>query len=107
MKKELWPAMKQPHPGLEGLPDALKDPECFNRVEAAIERAGMTAHKHRKPSEWIKCPSCQKKREARQEKIKEFGFKDYAQYLLWRQIMDIIKNRKDIWLPPTKGKKQK
>jgi len=102
MKKELWPELKE-NPSLAGLPDELKDPSCVKRVEREIQNASATGHKHRKPSEWLKCEHCQKKSKARKDKLRELGFKDYGQFLLWRKIQDIIINKREIWIPKTKA----
>ena len=101
MKKELWPELKA-NPTLEGIPDELKDPARVKEVERAIHDAGVTFHKHRKPSEWMKCEHCQKKLQARKDKLKELGFKDYGQFLMWRKIQDIIINKRELWLPNKK-----
>jgi hypothetical protein len=80
---------------LEGLTDELKDPQCFEPIEKKIWRIMKSDHTHRTISGFNKCKRCQVKRAKRNTFIKETGFKNYEQYLKWRQIMSIIRNKKD------------
>lgn len=85
----------KPMPILKDLPDELKDSECFERIEKKIWLIMKSDHTHRKISAFNKCKKCQAKRVKRNDYIKDVGFKNYEQYLKWRKIMSIIRNKID------------
>lgn len=99
MKKELWPELKKLHPVVANLPEELKDPKCFKRIEKKIFEASKTGHDHKSLITWNKCKHCQQKFLERRALVKKLGFATYEQYLTWKKIMDIIVNKREIYLP--------
>jgi hypothetical protein len=85
----------KPMPILKDLPEELKDPKCFEKIEKKIWLIMKSDHTHRTISGFNKCKRCRDKREKRNQFIKDTGFKNYEQYMKWRQIMSIIRNKKD------------
>lgn len=89
------PEMKE-HPVLEGLPDELKDFEKFKSVEERLRRVMVSDHKHTSAKAFAKCKRCKAKFDKRRSVLKEYGFKSYHQYLIWRRVMDIMTTKKGI-----------
>lgn len=79
---------------IKGLPAKLKDPAQYEKIEKELANIMFSDHKHRKVAAFVKCKRCQAKMKKRHEKLLEFGFKDYAQYLTWKKIMKIIHEQK-------------
>lgn len=77
----------------KGLPDKLKDPENFSKIEKELSGMLKTDHKHKTMKAYVCCAWCQKKLELKQNRMKTMGFKDYSQYMEWRKVMMIIKNK--------------
>jgi hypothetical protein len=75
---------------LQGLPDYLKDPANYMKIQKAILDAGATKHSHSEMILWAECKSCQKKQWDRKETMHHLGFKSGAQYLAWKKIMDTM-----------------
>ncbi len=78
------------------LPDRLKSVEAYNKIELELFKILQTDHKHKTVKEYVTCAWCNKKRELKQNRIKALGFVDYAQYVQWRKVMEVIKNKKEI-----------
>lgn len=74
----------------KGLPDSLKEPEKYLEVETKVLEIMNTGHHHRKIGAFIKCKVCEPKLKERREYLADVGFKDYHQYLRWKQVMDIM-----------------
>ena len=55
-------------------------------------------HKHKTASSYAKCSECQQKREERKQKMKDIGFKSIQQYMEWKKIHEIIRNKKSFQL---------
>lgn len=83
------------HPTFKGLPEELKDPKCYKSIEQRIKLTMVSDHKHAKVASFVNCKRCKAKMEKKQKVLKEYGFKSYHQYLMWRKIMEIIKQGKD------------
>lgn len=78
------------HPALEGIPDDIKSEEAYNEIQKKIVKIMHSDHKHRKVSAFVNCKRCKDRVEKRNAYLKEKGFKNYGQYLTWRQVMDIV-----------------
>lgn len=103
MKKELWPEVKKLHPLVAELPEELKDPACYKDIEDKLARIMFSDHQHKYLITFQKCKRCKDKVLKKRAAIKELGFKSYEQYLMWKKIMDIIVNQRELRLPtPTK-----
>ena len=84
------------NPIFKGLPDGLKDPKVYKKIEKELFDVLDSDHVHKKPAEWMKCDECQGKLQERREILKKLGFKSFAQFLEWRKVMDVLVNHKDI-----------
>lgn len=82
-------------PLFKGFPADMKTVEMYDKVEKALAKCMFSDHKHDNIKQFANCKRCGAKRERRKSLIKEFGFKSTEQYLQWKKIMTIIKNKKD------------
>jgi len=80
------------------LPDELKDPKNFSKIEKKLANIMVSDHKHATIKQFMKCKRCQVKMRKKQETMKELGFKDFEQYQNWRKIMAIISNKQNLAL---------
>lgn len=80
------------NPIFDGLPDELKDIECYESIEKDVAKIMLSDHKHRKVEVFAKCKRCQAKMDKRRAFIKDKGFKDYHQYVQWKKVMQFIKD---------------
>jgi len=85
-----------PSPMFKDLPDFVKDPKNFYTIENKLLKAIRSTCNHEEVVEWHKCKKCQKKVANRQQKMKEYGFTSPQQYFAWKQVMDIIVNKKKV-----------
>lgn len=88
----------KPNPIFDGLDESLKDPKNFKKIDNDLNKILKVKHKHKTASSYAKCAMCQAKRLERQNRMKELGFKSIQQYLEWKRIMFIIKNKKSFQL---------
>ncbi len=88
----------KPNPLFEGLDDSLKDPANFEATERKIINAVKTSHLHQTVKSYMNCKECQAKFRRRQRMVSDLGFKSLEQYLEWRKIMQIIRNKSNIQL---------
>jgi len=77
---------------LDGLPDYVKDPKNYSKIQTALLDALATSHSHSDLFEWSICPACQDKLKEFRLLHKKFGFRNPAQYYAWKKVMDIIMN---------------
>lgn len=91
-KKEINKKGK-PNPIFKDLPEELKDPKNFKKIEKKLIAVVFSDHKHTSIKTYMKCKRCQDKFQKRHQMIRELGFKDYEQYTLWRKVMTIINNK--------------
>lgn len=87
------PKKLKPNPLLKGLSNSLKDHKNFDAVEKTLQEILKIDHTHKTATSYSKCVECNKKREERQKKMKEIGFKSLRQYMEWKKIHTIIKNK--------------
>lgn len=92
------PKNLRPNPIFKGMPDSLKDPKVFKEVEEKLRQASISDHKHSSVKAFVKCSRCKDKLARRQTIIKEYGFKDIRQYLEWRRIQTIIRDKRNFKL---------
>lgn len=83
----------KPNPIFKDLPERLKDPENFHKIERELFEVLQSDHKHATVKQYVSCAWCNKKRELRQNKMKAMGFQGIEQYLEWRKVMGIISNK--------------
>lgn len=84
----------KPAPIFKEMSDNLKDPKVYEKIERKILKIMKTDHTHATMASYTKCKDCKVKYEKRRDAIKDFGFKNYAQYLQWKKIMNIIVSQK-------------
>lgn len=89
--KDLPKRYKQ-NPELKGIPDELKEVGRYKEIEKHYANILLTSHKHKTPRTFAKCVECLNKIQERRDYIKKLGFKDYAQFMLYRRVMGIIIN---------------
>lgn len=82
------------HPILAILPEHLKDPKNYEKIQRAILDAGASRHSHSDMLEWSACKYCQQKEWNRKEMMKKLGFVNGTQYMLWKKIHEEIKRLK-------------
>lgn len=86
-------APPKPHPILATLPDYLKEPNNYDKIQRAILEAGATRHSHAEVVDWAGCKACQAKQIDRLMMMKKLGFQNAAQYMVWQKIHREIKAR--------------
>ena len=86
------PKKYKQHPMLKGIPDELKELKKYKEIEKKYATIMLTSHKHKLPSAFANCPDCSGKMQERRDYITKLGFKDYAQFLLYRRVMGLIIN---------------
>lgn len=85
----------KPNPVFDGMSESLKDPACFEGIEKRLADTVRTAHRHRTVAAYVRCRPCSGNRLKRQSLMKEMGFQGIAQYLEWKKVMTIIRDKKD------------
>lgn len=94
MKSSEYGVLKE-HPVFKDLPETLKDPKQYKLIENKLRAIMVSDHKHKSAKTFINCKRCKDKFDKRSKAIRDYGFKDYHQYLMWKRVMEIIKNAKD------------
>lgn len=87
------PKKLKPNPLFKGMSNKLKDPKNFDTVEKELQEILKIDHTHKTALSYSKCSECSVKREERQKKMKKLGFKSLRQYMEWKKIHLIIKNK--------------
>ena len=98
LDKEIINQKGENNPVFEGLPDELKTIEQFDIIERALNKAMFSDHQHKTVSGFVRCKRCNAKLQRQQALKKEFGFKSQEQYLMWKKVMSIIKNKANFQL---------
>lgn len=81
------------HPLLADLPDFLKDPANYEKIEADILKTFLSSCGHSDIMQWAECEKCSKKMLERRHLLKSLGFKNPAQYRAWKMVHQKIKER--------------
>lgn len=92
IKPDTFPKAKL-HPLLAQLPDHLKDPANYEKVQKTILQSFMGKHSHGEVLEWATCKDCQKLFATRRTVLKKLGFKNAAQYMAWKKVHEVIRER--------------
>ena len=81
------------NPLLANLPEYLKDPKNFKKVEMTIyDSLKGSCSSHNDIAEWAGCAKCQMIFLNKAEVLKKLGFSSVPQYMAWKQIhQEIIK----------------
>ena len=88
----------RPNPIFKGLSGKLKDPKNFDKVEKKLRNILKSDHEHKTVKSYATCLRCNEKRGERKKLMKEIGFKSVTQYMEWKKIQMIIKNKADFQL---------
>jgi hypothetical protein len=78
---------------LTGLPEYLKDPANFDKVQKALIETLASPHSHSDLLEWSNCVNCQRKMHAHGEMMRKLGFHSPQQYRAWVKVHSKIKER--------------
>lgn len=81
------------NPLMASLPDYLKDPANYEKVQKTVIQALQGKHSHGEVVEWAGCAECQRRFRERRHVLKSLGFKNPAQYKAWTLIHKTIKER--------------
>lgn len=79
-----------PNPLLAELPDYLKDPANFKKIQRALLDTLATSHSHSEVIDFTKCFHCQVKVQDLAEMKNKLGFRSAAQYLEWKKTHELI-----------------
>lgn len=79
------------NPLLDSLPEFLKDPANFEKIQKSILMTFISTCGHSEIMDWAKCDKCTKKMLERRKLLKKLGFKNPAQYMAWRKTHEKIK----------------
>lgn len=80
-----------PNPLISSLPDYLKDPANYDKVQKALYDAGGTKCSHSDLSEWSACSDCQIAQHTRAELMRRLGFRSGRQYMAWKKTHEYLK----------------
>ena len=78
-------------PLLESLPDYLKEPANYYKVQKAIVDSVQTTCNHGDVLEMAECKKCTDMMLKRRKLMRELGFKNAGQYLAWKKVHEEIK----------------
>lgn len=80
------------------LPDFVKDPANYEKIERALLDTRFCGKTHSDPSQMFECKGCQNKTLERRELMEKFGFRDASDYLNWKKIHEEIR-KKGLYTP--------
>lgn len=83
-----------PSPYLKDLPDFLKDPKNYNKIQKALLNTLAGPHSHSEMLGWAGCKTCQNKIANLRGTMNKLGFTSPRQYYAWKKTMEFIVNRK-------------
>lgn len=79
---------------LKDLPEFLKDPLNYNKIQKALLNTLAGQHSHSEMVTWANCINCQNKMRNHAELMRKFGFKTPQQYMAWKKIIASMINKK-------------
>lgn len=71
---------------LAGLPEYLKDPANYPKIQKALLETIASKHSHGDIIEWGGCIECQRKMHDHGEMVRKLGFTSPAQYYAWKKV---------------------
>lgn len=83
------------NPIFKDLPESLKDPKCFKRIEKKLNAILNSDHKHKTVTGYVTCAWCSEKRTERYKLMEKIGFTSIGQYMDWKKVMTIISKKKN------------
>lgn len=78
---------------LDSLPDYVKDPKNYQKIEKALLETMVCPKSHSDPMEMTKCKKCTENMLVRRQMLKKLGFKHPSVYLAWKKIQTGIRKR--------------
>lgn len=81
------------NPLLKNLPEYVKDPRNFEKIELSLIKTLRCDKLHSDPLKMAECKKCTENMKVRRELMKKYGFSSYAVYMAWKQIHTEIKKR--------------
>lgn len=94
--KDTFPKVKpapKMHPLLASLPPHLKDPDNYDKIRKVILESLAGKCSHGEVVEWAQCAECQRRFRDKGQVLKKLGFTSTAQYMVWQQIHNMVKER--------------
>lgn len=85
---------KPNNPIFLGMPEYLKDPANYEKIQKTIIESFAGKHSHGEVVEWAACFACQKRFAERGHVIKKFGFRSPKQYMAWKKVMHQMRSLK-------------
>ena len=82
-----------PNPLLADLPEHLKDPANYAKVQKALLETLATTHSHGELFDWFKCTPCMNKARDHKELMVKLGFKTPQHYKEWQRIHHIMRKQ--------------
>lgn len=77
------------HPLLKDIPPRLKDPANYEKIQKALLET-IAGHSHSELFQFANCVTCTNKMLERRLLLKRLGFKNPAQYMAWKKVMDTM-----------------
>jgi len=81
-----------PNPLTKDLPDYLKDPANYQKIQVELLNTLAISHSHSEMIDWSNCIKCQIKVREHADMMRKLGFKNGSQYLSWKKTMEYIIN---------------
>lgn len=81
-----------PNPIFNGLPEYLKDPQYYEKIEMAMIETLSSKKTYSDLMKYIESPEGKKGLLERRALIKRLGFKSTEQYMSWRKVMRSMLN---------------
>lgn len=78
---------------LDGLPDWVKHPKNYEKIQRALLETLTCGKLHSDPAQSLHCAKCTQNMVERRKLMQKFGFKNAAQYMAWRKTHEEIKNK--------------
>ena len=78
---------------LDGLPEYLKDPKNFYKINKALLETLSCGKLHSELKHVYTCKKCTENMILRKDLMVQFGFKDAKQYLAWKKTHFELKRR--------------
>ena len=81
------------NPLLKGLPQDLKDPANFERVQRALFAVLQSTHSHSEMFDWKNCFPCQQRVRDHKELMQKLGFRAPGQYPKWKKAHEMARKK--------------
>ena len=85
-----FPKMSRGKSLVNQLPDYLKDPRNYEKIQRALLDTLAGQHSHSEVIDWHKCLTCQNKVLNQKEMMVKLGFKTPRHYYAWKKTMDVM-----------------